>query len=156
METVERGFGGGSGLWKVLPGFCGEILCLIWKTLGLAPQTPAYAFMASGSLAVSPAGSVGCWTRPTGTQQPLRIQQGLRAPAPRQRGKAPLDSHTSFRCCYRSRIFFMMSSTVSFVWGSRFNFASICRMAYTIVEWSRPPKVSPISTIDICVISRTI
>ena len=32
---------------------------------------------------------------------------------------------------------------------------STWRTAYTTVEWSRPPKVSPISTMDIWVISRT-
>ena len=56
---------------------------------------------------------------------------------------------------YRSRIFLMMSSTIALVWGSFLMSFSTWRTAYTTVEWSRPPKVWPISTMDIWVISRT-
>ena len=41
------------------------------------------------------------------------------------------------------------------VTGSFLVFSSICWIAYTTVEWSRPPNSLPISTIGICVISRT-
>ena len=49
----------------------------------------------------------------------------------------------------RSRMFLMISSTMALVWGSFFRSFSTWRMAYTTVEWSRPPKVWPISTMDI-------
>lgn len=56
---------------------------------------------------------------------------------------------------YRSRIFLMISSTVALVLGSRVMFFSTCWVAYTTVEWSRPPNSAPTEAMGSWVISRT-
>lgn len=55
----------------------------------------------------------------------------------------------------RSRMFLMISSTVALMRGSFFIFLSTCWVAYTIVEWSRPPNSLPMAASGSCVISRT-